>query len=184
MRVSKLIWNILLKMKGFEKLSDNLSYAEATRSNTAKRYGISNEPDLRQLRVMKHLAVNLFQVVRDFFDSPIYVSSFYRSRKLNEIIGGVVNSDHCVNEDVAAIDLDNDGFNEDGVSDVTNADIFWYIYDNLDYYKLIWEFGDDNKPAWVHISFSEDPNKNKRKLTYRAIRGHGRTSYVTFKDHR
>lgn len=165
-----------------ENLSKNCTYAEAVRSSAAKRYGIKNEPNGRQLFVMKHLAVNLFQPVRDHFGKKIFISSFYRSEEVNAIIGGVANSDHCVNADVAAIDLDNDVWEKE--TGVSNADIFWYIFDNLDYYKLIWEFGDDNKPNWVHVSFSTDPKKNKRKLTYKAVRGHGRTSYVTFKDNR
>lgn len=169
-------------MNNYKKLSKNCSYSEAVRSETAKRQGILNKPNGRQLFVMKHLAVNLFQVVRDHFDKKIFISSFFRSEELNKFIGGAIHSDHCVKEDTAAIDLDNDVWeNETGVS---NADIFWFIYDNLDYYKLIWEFGDNKKPAWVHISYSTDPNKNKRKETYKAIKGHGRTSYVTFKDNR
>lgn len=162
-----------------KNLSPNLSYNEAVRSSTAIRFGIANIPDDRQLAIMEHLAINLFEPVRNHFDKPIRVSSFYRSPQLNRKIGGASNSDHMVLEDVAAIDLDNDALTWTGV---TNADIFWYIYDHLDYYKLIWEFGDDKNPDWVHISFSLDDKKNKRKHTYYVHKPKGRTVYSLFDE--
>lgn len=158
-------------------ISEHITYNEAVRSATAIRFGIDNTPNERQLTVMRHLALNLFEPVRNHFDKPIRVSSFYRSKKLNRKIGGALNSDHIILEDVAAIDLDNDALTWTGVS---NADIFWYIFDNLNYYKLIWEFGDKKNPAWVHISFSLDDNKNKRKHTYYAHKPRGRTVYSNF----
>ena len=170
-------------MESTGTLSKNLSYQEAIRSGVAKRLGINNEPNSKQLHVMRVLANDIFQVVRSHFGDKIYVSSFYRCPKLNEAIGGAAQSDHMIMEDVAAIDLDNDIWEaETGIS---NADIFYFIYDNLDYYKLIWEFGDSDKPAWVHISYSTDSKKNKRKQTFRAVRDSlDRVSYTIFKDNR
>jgi uncharacterized protein YcbK (DUF882 family) len=91
------------------KLSPNLTYEEAIRSETAKRYGINNKPSPRQLEVIKNLAVNLFQPVRDHFAVTLFVSSLYRSPELNAKIGGAASSDHMVKEDVAAIDFDQGG---------------------------------------------------------------------------
>lgn len=163
-----------------KKLSEHISYLEATRSATALRLGIDNTPDDRQITVMRHLAINVFEPLRNHFKTPIRVSSFYRSPILNRKIGGASKSDHMVQGDVAAIDLDNDPF--ENWTGVSNADIFWYIYDNLDYYKLIWEFGDNEKPSWVHISFSLDDQKNKRKHTYHAHKPKGRTVYSLFDE--
>ena len=172
----------ILKLSGrYMKLSKNLSYEEVVRSETAKRHGINNDPSPRQLEVIKNLAVNLIQPVRDYFGVKIYVSSVYRSPELNAKVGGAASSDHMVLSDVAAIDIDQDVY--ESATGVSNADIFYFIYDNLDYNKLIWEFGDKKKPDWVHVSFSTDKKKNERKNTYRAVRdSKGRVSYTTFND--
>lgn len=164
-------------MNPTDRLSKNLTYGEATKSRTAIKYGIKNEPNRRQLQIMTRLAMDLFQPIRDHFNKPIYVSSFYRSQSLNKKIpGAATRSDHMILDTTAAIDLDNDGLN----NGVTNADIFWYIYDNLPFYKLIWEHGDNQNPSWVHISW--DPSKNHRKHVYKAIRVNGKTTYQIFKE--
>ena len=167
----------------YAQLSKNLSYEEATNSMYAKRNGLDNTPNFRQLGVMKYLAINLFQVIRDYFDSPIIVSSFYRAEEVNKGVGGSSKSDHMIKGNVAAIDIDND--NIEAETGVSNRDIFYFIYDNLDYYKLIWEYGDNNKPSWVHVSYSKDERKNQEKRTYR-IRRDGAGNVITeqFKDRR
>lgn len=165
------------------KLSPHLSYKEATKSVTAKRKSLKNEPNLRQFMVMKNLAEGLFEPIREHFGVPLYVSSFFRSKALNSIISNASkNSDHMILGDTAAIDLDQDVFPQYGV---TNADIFYYVYDNLDYETMIWEHGDDEQPYWVHISYSTDPEKNKLKKTLRAriVEARGQ-EYIIFEDKR
>ena len=147
------------------KLSKNLSLRECTRSITASRLGLKNEPSEKAIANLKLIAENVFQPVRDHFEVPIYVSSGYRSPKLNSTIGGSTASQHCKGR---ALDLDADVF-----GGVTNAEIFHYIKDCLDFDQLIWEFGDDSNPAWVHVSYNS-PTENRRKVT-RATR----QSYVT-----
>ena len=98
---------------------------------------------------------------------PIFISSGYRSEALNEAIGGSKTSQHSKGE---ALDLDADVY---GV--ITNADIFHYIEDNLDYDQLIWEFGTEENPDWVHVSFKKDGSNRREKL--RAERANGRTTY-------
>jgi len=170
-------------MRVFERLSPHLSYLEATKSNTATRKGIRNIPTLAQYMVMKNLAQGPFEAIRAHFGVPLYISSFFRSKELNSYISNASrNSDHMVLGDVAAIDLDQDVFPQYGV---TNADIFYYIYDNLEYSTLIWEYGDDDQPSWVHLSYSTDPEKNKLKKTIRAVRGTGKkVDYLPFEDKR
>lgn len=138
------------------QLSKNLSYSEAVTSYTAIKFNIDNTPPAHYLLNMFILANNLFQPIRDHFDVPIYVSSFYRSPQLNKQVGGSERSDHLTGN---AIDLDADVF---GV--ITNAQIFHYVKDNLPFKKLIWELGDDQNPDWVHISFSPELNGQKTIL--------------------
>ena len=115
---------------------------------------------------MVHVAENVFQPVREHFDTPIYVSSFFRSEALNKAIKGSSSSTHMKGE---AMDLDADVYGK-----VTNAQIFHYIKDNLEFDQLIWEFGTDKNPDWVHVSLSKGTN---RKQILVAKRVDGKTVY-------
>lgn len=151
-------------------LSKNLSLAEVTKSATAKRRGIANEPTIDHLENLKAVAENIFQPIREEFMCPIFVSSGYRSEALNEAIGGSKTSQHSKGE---AIDLDADVH---GV--ITNADIFHYALDRLDFDQLIWEFGTDENPDWVHISYTKD--KRNRHQVLKAVRVNGKTKYLPY----
>jgi zinc D-Ala-D-Ala carboxypeptidase len=134
-------------------ISKNITYKEATRSDAAKREGIDNTPGAEQLENMRRVAESVFQPVRENFDCPIYVSSFFRSEELNKAMKGSSSSTHMKGE---AMDLDADVFGE-----VTNAQIFHYIKDNLEFDQLIWEFGTEEEAAWVHVSLSKNNNRNQ-----------------------
>jgi len=130
------------------KLSDNLTLSEVTKSLTAKRLGINNEPDDWVTENLRQVAINIFQPLRECLGVPIYVSSGYRSPELNKAIGGSKRSQHMEGR---ALDLDADVYGK-----CTNADIFNYIRENLEFDQLIWEFGDQDNPDWVHVSFVYD----------------------------
>jgi len=150
------------------RISTNISYDEVIRSQTATRRNIDNTPNFKQMIVIKHLARNFFQPLRLAMAAPLKINSFYRSKKLNKAIGGSKKSDHMVEGDVAAIDLD-DTYSQ--AYNVYNRDIFLFILRNMDYYKLIWEYDDkltpegQRSPKWVHVSYSTDPMKNKQRTT-------------------
>ena len=148
------------------KVSDNITYKEALRSNTAKRLGIENVPDEFTFETMQITAEHVFEPVRKHFNEPIYISSFYRCEELNKAIGGSSKSQHCKGD---AIDID------DVYSKATNADFFNYIKDKLEFDQLIWEFGDDESPDWVHVSYSLG---NNRMRILKAIKENGRTKYI------
>ena len=149
-----------------EKISKHISFKEGIKSNTATRLGINNTPDDYQVSNMVNIAINLFEPLREFVGGPIKINSFFRCEDLNRAIGGSSRSQHCEGR---AIDLD------DTFGHKTNAEMFRYIKDNLDFDQLIWEFGDDNNPDWVHVSFiSFDEN---RKRIMRAERVNGKTTY-------
>ena len=88
------------------KLSEHLDLSEITRSDTAKRKGISNQPTPEHLENFKKLAENIFEPIRNHFKEPIFISSGYRSKELNTAVGGSLTSQHCSGE---AIDIDMDG---------------------------------------------------------------------------
>lgn len=150
------------------KLSKNLSLSEVTKSNTAQRRGIDNTPQDLHLANLKYLAEQVFQPIRDHFGVPIYISSGYRSLELNEAIGGSPRSFHSHG---MALDLDQDGRNQ-GVS---NCDVFYFIKDNLPFTELIWEFGDEYEPNWVHVAIAKG-RENEKKIKI-AEKLNGRTKY-------
>lgn len=151
-----------------EKISKNVSYKEATRSITAIRLGLENEPNDYELTNMHILAEKVFQPLREWVGEPIKINSFFRSVKLNKAIGGSSRSQHCEGR---AIDID------DTYGHATNVEMFYWIKENLDFDQLIWEFGDDENPDWVHVSYvSEDSN---RKRCLKAYKDNGITKYKT-----
>ncbi len=154
------------------QISKHLSLAEVSRSETAKRKGINNTPSGEHLENFKKLAENIFEPIREHFAVPIHISSGYRSKELNASIGGASSSQHCSGE---AIDIDMDGSS----SGVSNADVFKYIKDNLNFDQLIWEFGSDSNPDWVHVSY--ESTGKQRKQILKAVKSGGKTSYVPFK---
>ena len=128
-------------------LSEHFTLAEAIRSESAKRNGISNMPSPEHIANLKQLAENIFEPIRANFRCPILISSGYRSKELNAKIGGSNTSQHSFGQ---AIDIDMDGT----TYGVTNAEIFHFIKDKLPFDQLIWELGNDTNPDWVHCSYS------------------------------
>lgn len=146
-------------------VSENVSEREAWGSPTATRMGIDNTPTTEHLANIKLLLENVFEPLRRWVGSPIKINSLYRSSALNLAVGGASKSDHM---DGCAIDIDDD------FKGATNAQMFEYIKNNLDFDKLIWEFGDDTNPDWVHISYR---NVGNRKQVMKASKNGGRTVY-------
>jgi len=153
-----------------EQISNHISWAEAVKSQTAIRLGISNIPNPSQIARMKLLAERIFEPVREHFGKPIYVSSFYRSSEVNKKIGGSPNSQHMASRG-AAMDLD-----AQVLGGITNKEIFNYILNNLDFDQLIWEFGDNDEPEWVHVSYV-NPEENRHQVL-RAYSKNGKTVYA------
>ena len=150
------------------KLSKNLWLSEVTKSNTAIRRGIDNTPTELHIANLTYLAENIFQPIREHFGCPIFVSSGYRSKALNEAIGGSQKSFHSHG---MALDLDMDGKSRN----VSNTDIFNFINENLPYTELIWEFGTTDKPDWVHVAIAKGREQEKNaKIAYRED---GKTKY-------
>ena len=152
------------------QLSTHLALAEVMRSETAKRKGISNMPTPEHIENFKKLAENVFQPIREHFGVPIHISSGYRSKALNTAVGGSLSSQHCKGE---AIDIDMDG------TSITNAQIFNYIKENLEFDQLIWEFGTDTNPDWVHVSY--ESTGKQRKQILKAIKSAKGTAYLPYK---
>jgi zinc D-Ala-D-Ala carboxypeptidase len=151
-------------VNGFSK---HISWKEGTYSSTAMRKGLDNTPNNDQILCMMDIAEFLFEPLREWAGGPIKVNSFFRGEPVNTAIGGSKRSQHMKGQ---AIDID------DTFGHKTNAEMYHYIKDNLDFDQMIWEFGDDNNPNWVHISYVTH-RRNRNKLTI-AYRDHnGKTKY-------
>ena len=153
------------------KLSEHLDLSEVIRSESAKRNGISNMPIEQHIANFKLLAEKVFEPLRNYFRCPIHISSGYRSVELNRAVKGSATSQHCTGE---AIDIDMDGT----PNGVTNKMVFNYIKDNLEFDQLIWEFGTNENPDWVHVSY--ESTGKQRKQVLKAIRTNGSTQYKTY----
>ncbi len=156
------------------KVSEHISMNEAIKSQTATRNSIDNTPSDLQLANMQRVANDCFEPLRRAKNVPIGISSFFRCPNLNKAIGGSTTSQHCATEDkaginAAAIDIDADIY-----GGITNKEIFTWLKANVEFDQLIWEFGTDDDPAWVHISKREHTNRNQ---VLRAVRKNGRVSY-------
>ena len=149
------------------KISRHISYKEGVYSRTATRLDIDNKPNNNQMQNMCLIAEEVFEPLRVWVGGPIKINSFFRSPELNKAIGGSTKSQHCHGQ---AIDLD------DTFGRATNAEMYEFIRKYLDFDQMIWEFGDDDNPSWVHVSYvSEDKNRNR---CLKAYKENGKTKYA------
>ena len=148
------------------KISKHVSYKEGVYSITALRLGLKNDPSDAHLQNMKLLSEKIFEPLRIHVGGPIKINSFYRGPELNAAIGGSAKSQHCHGQ---AMDID------DTCGHMSNADMYKFIKDNLDFDQMIWEFGDDTNPNWVHVSYI-DPGSNRNRCL-KASTVDGKTTY-------
>jgi len=150
-----------------EKISKHVSYKEGVYSITALRLGLKNEPTEEHLKNMKLISEKVFEPLRVYVNGPIKINSFYRGPELNKAIGGSAKSQHCNGQ---AMDID------DTYGKMSNATMYNWIKENLNFDQMIWEFGSDLNPDWVHVSYvSEEENRNR---CLKAYRENGKTKYM------
>lgn len=75
------------------KLTPHFTLSELIASSTARRLGIDNTPDAEAL-VRLQATAEMLERVRATLGVPILVTSGYRSRAVNQAVGGVTSSDH------------------------------------------------------------------------------------------
>jgi zinc D-Ala-D-Ala carboxypeptidase len=143
-------------------LSKHVTKAEFQNSDTATRHGINNEMSPSQILSAKLLCENVFEPLRLYLNIPIKISSGFRSAQLNKMIKGSLTSQHTKGE---AMDIKID------------AKGFYFIKDKLEFDQLIWEFGNDEQPSWVHVSYKKSGN---RKQVLKATKRNGKTIYSSY----
>jgi hypothetical protein len=107
---------------------------------------------------MKHVAVNIFDKVREFIRGPLHASSFFRSKELNDATPGSSRTSQHMTGEAIDIDADTFGFGN-------NLLIFMFIKEKLMFDQLILEYPDQHgKPSWIHVSLKQDPLKNRGEV--------------------
>jgi zinc D-Ala-D-Ala carboxypeptidase len=143
-------------------LSKHVTLAEFENSPTATTHGINNKMNESQIASAKLLCENVFEPLRLYLNIPIKISSGFRSVQLNKMIKGSLTSQHTKGE---AMDIKID------------AKGFYFIKDKLEFDQLIWEFGNDEQPSWVHVSYKKSGN---RKQVLKATKRNGKTIYSSY----
>jgi zinc D-Ala-D-Ala carboxypeptidase len=137
------------------QLSKNFSLAEMLESQTARRHNIIEQfnPPADAITNLKLLCIHILQPLSDAIGLPIHISSGYRCLKVNRLVGSKDNSQHPLGE---AADTE--------CPSMSNAALFHKIQElKLPFDQLIWEFGTNQEPAWVHVSYS---SRNRRQILY------------------
>jgi hypothetical protein len=137
------------------QLSKNFNLTELISSETALRKKIDNTPSRDVILTLLSLVLNVLQPLRDKYGKPINITSGYRSTKLNSAIGGAKNSQHCLGQ---AVDFT---VPKEDYKEVVS------ILQTLFVDQLIWEFGNEDAPDWIHVSFNISKNRNEYLRAYK-----------------
>jgi len=148
------------------QLTKNFSLHELTKSETAARHDMENNPGPAEIANLTELAGKILQPIRDHFQKGVHINSGFRHPDVNAKVGGSRTSDHCKG---MAADLEIPG--------VANADLAQWVKDNLEFTQLILEFYTPGIPdsGWVHVSY--DPG-NLKKQVMTATKQNGKTVYL------
>lgn len=130
-----------------------------TRSYQAEKHGIINKPSDKDVRAMTNLCRNVLQPLRNFYGRPIVVSSGFRSRTLNRIVGGSVTSQHLRGE---AADLVFPTF-------AVAVDWMHFISHECPFDQMILERNRRTGAQWLHVSCCYDMKKNRRQISMSAV---------------
>lgn len=144
-------------------ISKHITQKEATFSATAQRRGISQIINAPTLENMKRVANECFEPLREHLGRPIRITSFFRSEELNRAVGGAKNSAHTRGQ---AIDFS---------AGSRNKYCFCWLVLNVEFDQIIYEFGNDENPDWIHIAKTATGNRNQ---ILRAIKRAGKTVYL------
>ena len=152
------------------QLSKNFSLAELTKSQTAERMGLDNNPSEGEVENLRLLCERVLQPVRDHFNKVVTISSGYRSEVLSRKIGSSSKSQHCL---AMAADFE--------IFSVPNNEVADWIKQNLMFDQLLLEFwkpgiGNENS-GWIHCSYNPEINSNRKEYLMAIKDENGKTNY-------
>ena len=134
------------------QLSDHFTLSELTKSSTAERLGIANEPGSTEVESLIMVCDKVLEPVRNHYGIAFAPNSGFRCLELNQAIGSSDNSQHVAGE---AVDFE--------VVGVPNKDTALWVMDNCDFDQLILEFYKEGVPdsGWVHCSYTINGDNRK-----------------------
>jgi hypothetical protein len=129
-----------------QRLTANFTLEELTKT----RFALENTPSTKVVENLQLLCEKVLQPLRDAV-GPVNVTSGYRSKGVNEAANGARNSDHLWGY---AADLQS--------PDGNHRKLYDWLKANAMFTQLIYEFGNDTQPQWVHVSYN--PKDLKREI--------------------
>ena len=138
------------------KLSDHFSLQELTKSSTAERRGIANEPDDTAVENLIMVCETVLEPVREHYGIPFIPNSGFRCLELNRAIGSSDTSQHTTGE---AVDFE--------VPGISNREVALWVQENCKFDQLILEFYKEGDPSsgWVHCSYViEGENRESARI--------------------
>lgn len=147
------------------QLSQHFTLQEFTRSDIAVRHGFDNTPDDQAISNLRNLCNNILEPLRTHINSlstavgqretPIIITSGFRSPSLNKAVGGVRNSQHMTGE---ACDIHIP-------STTIGRQWFLWLMDNTDFDQLIFEHN-NHGAYWIHVSCKSDLSQNRHQVLH------------------
>lgn len=151
------------------QITKNFTLEELKNSPTAKRLGINNEPNKQQQENLQKLCQIVLQPIRDKYGKSIVVTSGFRSKLLNQRIGGSKTSDHCYGNAADIRSVSDSKQDNKVLFDLIKSMI---LKGEIAVKQLINEYDYD----WIHVSF-QDGRTTKKNQILKAIKKGGKTVY-------
>lgn len=126
------------------KLTHHFNLSEFTRSEAAQRHQIDNTPNVEQVSNLRNLCFHLLEPIREFIGEPVYISSGYRSKRVNYLVGGVDGSQHTKGQ---AADI--------YIQKGDLRSIYDHVVEHLNFDQMILY------PTFIHISFVKHNNRRE-----------------------
>lgn len=127
----------------------NFTITELVKSDTAEKNGINNTPDINSLDNLLELIFYVLQPLRNKLGKPMIITSGFRSAKVNQLVGGVSNSQHLYGQACDFV-----------VNGMTPAQVVEFVKKSgIEFDQLI------DEGSWTHISYNKGHNR-KQVLKY------------------
>ena len=138
-----------------QQLSEHFKLSEFTQSGTARRHKVKNVPGPREVERLRFLCVKSLEPMRRRF-GVIRITSGFRCKKLNALVGGSPTSQHVLGE---AADIHTGGRE-------LSEKMFGFAKQNIPFDQLILEHNPAHGIYWLHISLRSDRPGNRHEAFF------------------
>ena len=142
-----------------QQLSEHFKLSEFTQSGTARRHKVKNVPGPREVERLRFLCVKSLEPMRRRFGA-IRITSGFRCKKLNALVGGSPTSQHVLGE---AADIHTGGRE-------VSEKMFGFAKQNIPFDQLILEHNPAHGIYWLHISLRSDRPGNRHEAFFLKVK--------------